>query len=72
MDLVVTEMLTGGETHVRASLHMNAATDRWGDWTTLRLEFEVEKSPCASIGGIGQGVRFDSDSRSHVQWEAHT
>ena len=30
VDLVVTEMLSGGETHVHASLHMNAETDQIG------------------------------------------
>ena len=29
VDLVVTEMLSDGETHVHASLPMNAAADRW-------------------------------------------
>ena len=30
VNLVVTEMLSGDETHVRASLHMNAETDQMG------------------------------------------
>jgi hypothetical protein len=58
VDLVVTEMLTGGETHVRASVHMNAELDQIGsDSDYLRSEFEIEKSPCGSRYDVAGALR---------------
>jgi hypothetical protein len=69
VDLVVTEMLGRGETHVRGSLHMNAETDQMGA-TRTTCNRDLDDPTDRTHAGLFRGFILRNPARdAHLSYD---